>query len=435
MPLLLRSSVLLLALASALSAQGPGATAAALNQALDAVYPTLDALYLDLHRHPELSGKETRTAAILATQLRQAGYEVTTGVGGTGVVGVLKNGAGPTVMLRTELDALPVAEKTGLPYTSLEPGVMHACGHDLHMAAWRGAAGLLADLRQHWRGTVVMVGQPAEETVVGARAMLADGLLTRFPRPDAVLAIHDRSDLPVGQVTWVAGYTMANVDSADITLYGRGAHGARPELSVDPVVMAARLVLALQTIISREKDPLEPAVLTVGSIHGGTKHNIIPEEVHLQLTIRSYGPAVRKQLMEAITRITKAEAQAASAPKPPVIVFSEGQEACWNDPALTRRLAARLARDLGAAQVAEGRPDMVAEDFGEFGKALGVPSVMLRTGTVTAADFKAAQASGAPLPSLHSSTFAPDRAGGIRTAVQTLVLSALEVLAPAAPTR
>jgi hippurate hydrolase len=279
----IRAAGLALALSLPLLAQqsGPPSVLAEVTSGLEAIYPDLDRLYLDLHRHPELSGKEVRTSATLAAQLRQLGFEVSTGVGGTGVVGLLRNGQGPTVMLRTELDALPLTEATGLPYASESPGVMHACGHDLHMAAWRGTAALLARLRSRWHGTVVMVGQPAEETVKGARAMIADGLFTRFPRPDAVLAVHDRSDLPAGRVTWVAGWTMANVDSVDITLFGRGSHGARPELSVDPVVLAARVVLALQTIISREKDPLEPAVLTVGSIHGGTKHNIIPEEVKL----------------------------------------------------------------------------------------------------------------------------------------------------------
>ena len=419
------AAALLAALTAALQAAGP------VEGALDRAHPTLEALYLDLHRHPELSGKEVRTAGVLAARLRDLGYETTERVGGTGVVGVLRNGPGPVVMLRTELDALPVEERTGLPYASEARGVMHACGHDLHMAAWTGAAAALAGLRAHWRGSVVMVGQPAEETVQGARAMLADGLGTRFPKPDAVLAVHDRSDLPVGAVTWVAGYTMANVDSVDITVHGRGSHGARPELSVDPIVLAARLVLALQTIVSREKDPLDPAVLTVGSIHGGTKHNIIPDEVHLQLTVRSYGPAMRQFLKDAIGRVARAEALAAGAPKPPTVAFSEGQDACWNDPALTRRVAARLALELGADQVTEGRPDMVAEDFGELGRALGAPSLLLRTGTVPRAAFDAARAAGTPLPSLHSATFAPEPAGGIRTAARALVHAALEVLIPA----
>ena len=392
---------------------------------LDRLYPELDALYLDLHRTPELSGREGGTAARMAGLLRKAGYEVSTGVGGHGVVGVLRNGKGPTVLLRTELDALPVEEKTGLPYASRVPGVMHACGHDTHMAGWIGAAALLASLRDRWRGTVLMVGQPAEETVEGARAMIADGLFTRFPKPDAVLAVHGRADLAAGRVSWVAGYTMANVDAADITLHGRGSHGARPELSVDPVVLAARTVLALQTLISREKDPLEPAVLTVGSIHGGTKHNIIPDEVRLQLTLRTYSPAVRGQLIAGIQRMVKAEALAAGAPREPQVTFSEGQEATWNDPALTRKLAARLTRELGAENVEEGRPDMVAEDFGEFGKAARVPSVLLRTGAVDPARIQP----GATLPSLHSSTFAPDREPAIRTGAKVLVLCALEILA------
>jgi len=397
---------------------------------LDRIYPGLDALYLDLHRHPELSGKELRTMGVMAAQLRKAGYTVTEKVGHTGVVGVLRNGEGPTVYLRTELDALPVEEKTGLGHASLNKGVMHACGHDVHMAGWVGAAQLLASLKDRWKGTVVMIGQPAEEIVEGARGMLADGLLTRFPKPDAVLAVHDSAELAAGKVSWVAGYAMANVDAADITLYGRGSHGARPELSVDPIVLAARTVLAFQTLISREKDPLEPAVLTVGSIHGGTKHNIIADEVKLQVTIRSYSQEVRKKLLEGVVRVAKGESMAAGSPKEPLVLFSEGQEACWNDPALTRRLAARLSAELGAENVVEGRPDMVAEDFGEFGKAAKVPSVMLRIGAVDPAKLKA----GAPLSSLHSATFAPDREPTIRTGAKVLVLSALEVLnAPKVP--
>jgi len=279
---------------------------------LDALYPQLDALYLDLHKNPELSGKETKTAAKLAERLRSLGYQVTTGVGGTGVVGVLKNGTGPTVLVRTELDALPVEEKTGLPYaskaTATDPSgktvpVMHACGHDVHMTSWTGAATLLARTKDRWRGTVVMIAQPAEETVKGAKAMLADGLFSRFPKPDFAIAIHDKADLPAGKVTFVPGYMFANVDSVDVTLFGRGGHGGKPETTVDPIVMAARTVLALQQLVSREKDPLEPAVVTVGSIHGGFKHNIIPDQVHLQLTVRSYSPEVRKQLLDGVVRL------------------------------------------------------------------------------------------------------------------------------------
>jgi len=419
------------------------ASAAAQNKApravegLDAIYPDLDALYLDIHENPELSGREEMTAAKLAEQLRRAGFDVTTKVGGTGVVGVLRNGAGPTVLLRTELDALPVEEKTGLPYASKATTtdragktvpVMHACGHDVHMASWTGAATLLARAKDRWRGTLVMVAQPAEETVEGARAMLADNFLARFPKPDFAVAVHDNSDLPAGKVAYVPGYALANVDSVDLTIFGRGGHGAKPDMTVDPIVIAARTVLSLQTLVSREKDPIEPAVVTVGSIHGGNKHNIIPDDVHLQITVRSYTPAVRKQLLDGIARIAKAEAMAANAPRPPEIRTSEGANATYNDPVLTKRLAAMLTRDLGADNVVEGRPEMVAEDFGEFGKAAKVPSVMLAVGAVEPAKYAAAKASGTPLPSLHSGTFAPDRAPTIRTATTTLVLSALELL-------
>ncbi len=404
---------------------------------LDALYPQLDALYIDLHQNPELSGKETKTAAKLAERLRPLGYEVATSVGGTGVVGVLRNGKGPTVLLRTELDALPVEEKTGLPYaskaTAKDPAgktvpVMHACGHDVHMASWTGAATLLARGKDRWRGTVMMIAQPAEETVQGAKAMLADGLFSRFPKPDFAVAVHDKSDLPAGKVAFVPGYALANVDSVDMTLFGRGGHGAKPETTVDPIVMAARTVLALQGLVSREKDPLEPAVVTVGSIQGGFKHNIIPDQVHLQLTVRSYTPEVRKQLLDGIVRIAKAEAAVSMAPREPEVRFSEPANATYNDPPVTRRLAAMLARELGQQNVVEGKPEMIAEDFGEFGRAAGVPSVWLRVGTVEPARYAQAVQKGEPLPSLHSGTFAPDRERTIRTGATVLTLSALELL-------
>ena len=404
---------------------------------LDALYPQLDALYLDLHKNPELSTKEEKTAARMAAELKKLGYEVTTGVGGTGVVGVLKNGPGPTVLLRTELDALPVEEKTGVPFASKATGVnqagqtvpvMHACGHDVHMAGWTGAAALLAHGKDRWRGTVLMVGQPAEETVAGARAMLADGFLKRFPRPDFAIAVHDSADKPAGKVYFIPEYAMAGVDSVDVTLFGRGGHGARPNLAIDPIVTAARTVLAWQTLVSREKDPLEPAVVTVGSIHGGTKYNIIPDEVKLQLTVRTFKPEVRKLMLDGIERIAKAESAAALSPKEPLVKFSESQSATYNDPAVTRRLAAMLSRELGADNVKEAQPEMVAEDFGEFGKAAGVPSVLFRVGAVEPAKYEAAMKSGAPLPGLHSSGFAPDRERTIRTAATTLTLCALELL-------
>ncbi len=411
--------------------------AAAPLEGLDQLYPQLDALYLDLHRHPELSMKEQQTSARMADELRKLGYEVTSGVGGTGVVGVLRNGKGPTVLLRTELDALPIEEKTGLPYASTATGVnaagqtvpvMHACGHDAHMAAWTGAAALLARMKDRWRGTVLMIGQPGEETVQGARAMIADGLFQRFPKPDFSVAVHDSSDLPAGKVYVVPGYGMAAVDSVDVTIFGRGGHGAKPNTTIDPVVIAARTVLAIQTLVSREKDPLEPAVVTVGSIHGGTRYNIIPDEVKLQLTVRSFNPEVRKLLKEGIERIAKAEAAAARAPKEPVVKFSEAQDATYNDPALAQRLAGAVAKQIGAANVAEARPEMVAEDFGEFGKAAGAPSVLLRVGAAEPSKYEASVKSGTQLPSLHSSGFAPDRERTIKTAATALTLSALELL-------
>ncbi len=404
---------------------------------LDAIYPQLDALYLDLHQTPELSGRETKTAAKLAERLRQLGYEVTTGVGGTGVVGVLRNGKGPTVLLRTELDALPIEEKTGLPFaskvTAKDPAgktvpVMHACGHDVHMAAWTGAAAMLARSKDRWRGTILMIAQPAEETVQGAKAMIADGLFSRFPKPDFAVAVHDKSDLPAGKVTFIPGYALANVDSVDVTLFGRGGHGAKPETTVDPIVMAARTVLALQGLVSREKDPLEPAVVSVGSIQGGFKHNIIPDQVHLQITVRSYTPEVRKLLLDGIVRIAKAESALSLAPREPEVRFSEPANATYNDPAVTRRLAAMLGRELGQDNIAEGKPEMIAEDFGEFGRAAGVPSVMLRVGAAEPARYAQAMQKGEPLPSLHSSTFAPDRERTIRTGASVLTLSALELL-------
>jgi hippurate hydrolase len=428
--------LVLVTAASAARADAPKRGLAGL-AGLDEIYPKLDALYIDLHKNPELSMKEEKTAARLAIELKALGYEVTTGVGGTGVVGVLRNGAGPTVLLRTELDGLPIEEKTGLPYASTAKVVdvngktqpaMHACGHDIHMAGWTGAAALLARHKDLWRGTVVMVGQPGEEIVRGARAMIADGLFKRFPKPDFAIAVHDSSDEPAGKVLIVPGFGMASVDSVDLTLFGRGGHGAKPHTTVDPVLLAARTVLALQTLISREKDPLEPAVITVGSIHGGTKHNIIPDEVKLQITVRTYSPAVRKQLLDGIARIAKAEAASVNAPRQPEIKVSESQDATYNDPALAHRLEAALAQGLGKANVVEGKPEMVAEDFGELGKAARVPSVLIRIGAAAPKKHAAATAAGTPLPSLHSATFAPDRERTIRTGTSVLVLAALELL-------
>ncbi len=403
---------------------------------VDAIYPQIESLYLDLHKNPELAFQEKNTAAKLADGLRALGFEVTTGVGGTGVVGILRNGQGPTVMIRTELDALPVLEQTGLPYAShtttkdrfgREVPVMHACGHDIHMATWLGTARLLASTKERWRGTLMMLGQPAEETVSGAVAMLKDGLFTRFPKPDFALAVHDDSDLPAGKVGYTPGYTLSNANSVDITIYGKGGHGASPQSTVDPVVIAARTVLALQTIVSREVDPRDPAVVTVGSIHGGTKNNIIPDEVKLQLTVRSYKDEVQQHLLAAIQRIAKAEALAANAPKEPTFEIFDAAHATYNDPNVTKRLASLLQNALGKGNVVEQPPKMASEDFSEYGRA-GVPAVMLSVGAVQPAKYAAAKAAGTPLPSLHSSLFAPDRELTLKTAIRAETAAALELL-------
>jgi amidohydrolase len=406
---------------------------------LDAAYPALDALYRDLHQHPELSLHEEKTAAKLAAKLRALGFDVTEHVGGTGIVGVLRNGSGPTVLVRTELDALPVKEATGLPYASTatvkDPAgtvtpVMHACGHDIHMTSWVGAATLLANARDTWRGTLLFVGQPAEEIGRGAKMMVDDGFLKRFPHPDVVIAVHDFGFYAAGQVAIVPGFAMANVDMVDVTIYGKGGHGALPQLTVDPIVIAARTVVTLQTIVAREVNPLDPAVVTVGSIHGGTKHNIIPDEVKLQLTVRSYKPEVQKQLLAAIERIAKAEAAAALAPKEPSVVVLKEQSALalYNDPKVTERLQAALRRGLGDAAVVEGQPFMVSEDFGVFGRTAGVPSVFIFLGASDPVALAKAKQAGTLLPNVHSPLFAPDREPTLRTGTAALTLSALELL-------
>lgn len=430
---MLRYAVLALALAF-LGGQARGAQD--IRAEVDAVYPQAETLYLDLHRHPELSTHEQQTAEKLAAGLKAVGFEVTTGVGGTGVVGVLKNGNGPVVMLRTELDALPVEEQTGLEYASkvrtkddsgADVGVMHACGHDIHMASWMATATIMAGARQRWSGTLVMIGQPAEEMVGGAKAMLRDGLLTRFPKPDVALAVHDDARYPAGLIGYHAGPILSNSNTVKITIFGRGGHGARPETTVDPVVIAARTVLSLQTIVSREISPLDSAVITVGAIHAGTRANIIPPEATLDLSVRSLTDAVRAHLLSAIDRVVKAEAAAAGAPREPKIEKSDGAFALVNDPALTRRVADALLRDLGSEQVKDVPPEMASEDFSEFHRA-GVPTLMLRIGGVEPSKFEAAAKSDTPLSSLHSPFWAPDRERTIKAAVAAEVISLRELM-------
>jgi amidohydrolase len=397
----------------------------------------LVALYRELHQAPELSFQEEKTAARLAKELQAAGVAVTQNVGGHGVVGALKNGSGSVLMLRTDLDALPVTEKTGLPYASQVQvrdergelvGVMHACGHDLHITNLVGVARYLATHRDQWAGTVVFVGQPAEERGAGAKAMLADGLFTRFPRPDFAVAIHDAADMATGQVGYRAGYAQANVDSVDITIKGRGGHGAYPETTIDPIVIAARLVLDLQTIVSREIKPTEPAVITVGVIDGGTKHNIIPDECRLQLTVRSYSPEVRQQLQEAIRRKAQAAAASSGAPEPDVRV-SEGTPALYNDPQLTARVVKALRRELGEADVLDVEPSMGGEDFSCYGQA-GVPICMFKVGAVNPQRLDQYKARHELPPSLHSPLFYPDAAETLTVSVPAMTAVALELLAP-----
>ncbi|MHA4869024.1 amidohydrolase [Duganella sp. PWIR1] len=407
---------------------------------LDALYPKLDALYIDLHRNPELSLQEEKTAARMAAQLRAAGFAVTERVGGHGVVGVLKNGAGPTVMVRTDMDALPVKEQTKLPYASTATTrdgagntvpLMHACGHDIHMTSWAGAAALLAQSRDTWHGTLVFVGQPAEEVLQGAEMMLKDGLLTRFPKPDVVLGLHDSNLLPAGQIGVVPGPASAASNSVDITFYGKGGHGAAPHTTVDPLLIAARAVVTLQTIVAREVNPFDAAVVTVGTFHGGTKRNIISDEAKLELTVRSYKPEVQKMLLASIARIAKAEAAAAGAPREPLVFVDpkEASEVVVNDVAMATQLSAALKRAMGAANVMQISPSSASEDFGVYGRAAGVPSLQLRVGAIEPALFAQAAASGTVLPSPHSPFFAPDKERTIRAGVSALTYSVLDLLA------
>jgi amidohydrolase len=403
---------------------------------VEAAYPDAHALYLDLHQNPELSSHETQTATKLAARLRALGYEVTEHVGGTGIVAVLKNGAGPTVMLRTELDALPVEEKTGLVYASKvhtkddagnDVPVMHACGHDLHMASIVGTAAVMARSKNTWHGTLMLIGQPAEETISGAKGMLDDGLLTRFPRPDVAVALHVGNLLPAGMVGIVPGIYNTNADSLRITIYGKGGHGSAPHTAIDPIVIAARTILALQTIASREVKPGQMAVVTVGYIHAGTKNNIIPDQAELGLTVRTNKAEVRKQVLAAIARITKAEAEAAGAPRAPSIEHYEGTDLVYNDPALAQRLKVTLEASLGKDNVAIEEPITGSEDFSQYVEQ-GIPGFYFSLGGADPDKFAEAKASGTMLPSNHSPLFAPDVDPALRTGIAAEVVVLRELL-------
>jgi len=418
--------VLFLLLPSIACAQSPS------SKEVDSVYPDAHAVYLDLHEHPELSGRETQTASKLASRLRRTGYEVTENVGGTGFVALMKNGAGPVIMLRTELDGLPVEEKTGLPYASKvhmkddagrDVPVMHACGHDVHMASLLGTAEIMARSKDSWHGTLILIGQPAEETINGAMAMIKDGLFTRFPRPDAIAALHVGNEQPAGDIGIVPGTYDTNSDSVRITIYGKGGHGAMPHKSVDPIVIAARTILALQTIVSREVKPGEMAVVTVGYIHAGTKNNIIPDQAEMGLTIRTFKQDVRKQILASVERISKAEAAAAGASREPLIERYEGTASVYNNPALAERLRTPLEAALGKNNVVIVEPITASEDFSYFVNQ-GVPGFYFSLGGADPEKFEQAKASGTPLPSNHSPLFAPD----IDPALHAAIAAELAVL-------
>jgi amidohydrolase len=396
---------------------------------VDAVFPSARALYVEIHQNPELSGQETKTAERIGGRLRAAGFDVTGHVGGTGVVAILKNGPGPTIMLRTELDALPVEEKTGLPYAShvhaLDPEghdvpVMHACGHDLHMAALVATAEIMAHSKDSWHGTLMLIGQPAEETIAGAKAMVNDGLFTRFPKPDVAVALHVSNLQPAGMAAVVPGVFSSNADSIRIVIYGRGGHGAKPDTTIDPIVIAARTILSLQTIVSREVTPGEIAVVTVGYIHAGTKNNIIPDTAEMGLTVRTFKQSVRQQVLAAIARITRAEAAAAGAPKDPAIEHDESTDSVYNNRALAQRLQAPLEAALGKSNVVTAPPVTASEDFSVFTEQ-GVPSFYFSLGGADPQKFAEAKAAGTQLPSNHSPLFAPDVDPALHAAIEAEV--------------
>lgn len=412
-----------------------------LSESVSKTLPKLTTLYKYLHQNPELSYKEQKTGQRLAKELRALGFSVTEEVGGFGVVGMLKNGEGPTVMIRADTDGLPIIEQTGKPYASRvttldddnnEVGVMHGCGHDIHMTSFIGTAQQLVSYKSQWRGTLMMVAQPAEEVGGGAKAMLNEGLFTRFAKPDHVLGLHVSASLPAGKVAIAPGYALANVDSVDITVKGQGGHGAYPHTTIDPVVLASRIVLALQTITSREISPLEPSVITVGSIHGGSKHNIISNEVILQLTLRSYNPQVRSQQIETIKRMTRGIAISAGLPESmaPVVFVHEDETipSTYNDPALAIAIRQSIEQELGSENVVKAEPVMAGEDFGMYGRTEHkLPITIFWLGGVDPKAYQHSLETGSTLPSLHSSKFAPDYPLTILTGVRAMTSSALDL--------
>lgn len=440
------TTALALALASApvLAQSAPSPTD--LNAQVARELPSLMVLYRDMHANPELSSMEVQSAARMAREARRVGFDVTENVGGHGVVAVMRNGPGPVLLIRADMDALPVSEQTGLPFASqvrvttaqgVETGVMHACGHDTHMTAWIGVARTLAANKSAWSGTLVMIGQPGEETGVGARLMLEDGLFTRFPHPTHAIAFHDAAQFPAGMIGYTPGFALANVDSVDIQVRGVGGHGAYPHTTRDPIVLASRIVGTLQTLVSREVDPQDAAVVTVGSFHAGAKHNIISDEARLQLTVRSYSDETRRHLLDGIARMARGEAIAAGMPEDRMPVVSVREElytpATYNVPEFTNQMAGFLRGHFGDARVKQLPPVMGGEDFSRFYRAdNAIKSLIIWVGGVPQAEYDAAQANGTQLPSLHSPFWAPDAEKVVATATEALSAMALDILKPTA---
>jgi hippurate hydrolase len=433
-----------------------GARGQSLSERVEQELPSVLDTYKALHAAPELSHYEERTAALVAKELKAIGCEVFTGIGkftraewkGHGVAGVLKNGAGRVVLIRAELDALPITEQTGLPYASkvqvtthrgTKTGVMHACGHDLHTAAMLGTARRLAAQKDRWRGTVVFVGQPAEETLDGVKALLADGLFKKVPRPDYCLALHCIGDLATGEVGITPGPALASVQVLEITVRGKGGHGSRPHEAKDPIVVAAQIILALQTIVSRETSAVEPVVVTVGAIEGGTRANIIPEEVKLLVSVRALDDKGRDRAVQAVERIAKGIAQAAGIPDDltPIVRRSEDEKirGTYNDPALSERLSAVFARELGEDKVLRTKPRMAGDDFAHFGNVDGkvIPSLLFLLGTADPQKKEESQRTGIPLVSVHNSRFAPIPSITLRTGMRTMTSAVLDLLKPEKP--
>ena len=432
----------LLLAATATTLMAAPASAVTIGEAVKADMPSLMTLYRDFHAYPELSMQEVRTPAKLAAEARKLGFTVTENVGKTGVVAVLKNGPGPTLMIRADMDGLPIVEQTGLPYSSkvravarsgVETGVMHGCGHDTHITSWIGTARQLVARKAEWSGTLVMIAQPGEETGEGAKAMLDDGLYSRFPKPSTVIGFHDAAAIPAGVIGITPGYALANVDSVDVSVKGVGGHGAYPQTTKDPIVLASRFVTTLQTLVSRENDPANPAVVTVGSFQAGAKHNIISDEAKLQLTVRSYTPEVRKLLLDGIKRIVRGEAIAAGMPddKMPVVTIREAEytPATFNTQPLSDRALALFAERFGAARAIKTPAVMGGEDFSRFWLADNkIQSLIFWVGGTPADKYAAAGGNAAKLPSLHSPYWAPDADTVIATATEAMTALALDVL-------